>query len=91
MGIIEEATFKYGLIVVNLDEIDDNGDTKVIHFAGYYNEPTDEDAILLRKELGEDEDFGLSQRIDELTISEAPEEIIEFYRDQYMEWIILQN
>lgn len=91
MDLLEQAKFNYGLIVVNLGDIDEDGNTSVIHFAGYYYDPTDEDVEKLRQELAEDETFGLTNEIDNLTISKAPEDIVEIYRDQYLEWIIRQN
>ena len=73
---------KYGLIVVDPSQEGDMLD--VLHFCGYWNEPTQVDVDNLRKELTEDKSFGLTQLIDQLEILPAPQYII----DQFVKEII---
>lgn len=68
---------KYGLIVIDPNQ---EGDFKdIIHFVGYWEEPTKEDAQHLYEELKTDEEFGLTKIIDNLVILPASEEIVEIY------------
>lgn len=77
----ELSTIKYGLIVVDPDTADDDGMMDIIHFVGFWDEPTSIDIESLRKELGEDEEFGLCEIIDRLVILPAPSEIVDLYRN----------
>jgi hypothetical protein len=73
---------KYGLIVVDPNEEADM--LSILHFAGYWEEPTQVDIDSLRKELVEDESFGLTLHMDQLEILPAPQYIV----DQYVKDII---
>ncbi len=86
-----EVPFEYGLILVDSEDVDENGDLTVLHFVGYKHEPTDDDAEDLRQELLENEDLGFSDIIDELDIAIAPEEVVDLYKEEYITWIIRQN
>lgn len=69
--------FKYGLIVVDLNQ---EGDMlKILHFAGYWEKPTKEDAKHLKQELMTDEEFGLTEVANKLAILPAPDYIVEEY------------
>jgi len=83
--------FQYGLMVVNMNEIDENGDVDVLHFVGYSYPPTEDDIENLRIQILEDEEIGLTDIAEELEISEAPEEIVSFYKKQYLELSINLN
>jgi hypothetical protein len=73
---------KYGLIV--LDPIpDENGKLGVFHFCGYENRPTDVEIEDLRRELETDEEFGLTDRMNDLIIREALPSVVEFYRERF--------
>lgn len=68
---------KYGLIAVDPTQ---EGDMKdILHFCGYWNKPSKEDAESLLEELKTDEEFGLTEIADRLVIVPAPEDIIEHY------------
>jgi len=63
---------KYGLVVV--DET-----SEIFHFCAYLNKPTEVDKQNLYYELKTDESFGLTDRIDKLTIEEASQEVLDQY------------
>jgi hypothetical protein len=68
---------KYGLIAVDPTQ---EGDMKdILHFCGYWDKPSKEDAESLLEELKTDEGFGLTDIADRLVIIPAPEDIIEHY------------
>jgi hypothetical protein len=66
---------KYGLIVVDPNQ--DGDMLGILHFAGYWEEPTQTDVENLRKELAEDKRLGLTLLIDQLEILPAPDYIVE--------------
>jgi hypothetical protein len=66
---------RYGLMVVDPNQ---EGDMLgILHFAGYWEEPTQTDVDNLRKELSEDKSFGLTLLIDQLEILPAPDYIVQ--------------
>lgn len=69
---------KYGLMVIDPETLDESTDTlEIVHFVGYWNEPTLDDANSLREELRTDEEFGLTEIADRLEIYPAPDEVVE--------------
>ena len=71
---------KYGLIVI--DPTQESEMMDIIHFVGYWEEPTKEDALSLREELMIDEEFGLTEIAHRLDILPAPDYIVEeFMKD----------
>ena len=68
---------KYGLIVI--DPIQEGEMMDILHFVGYWNEPTKNDANSLREELMEDEEFGLTEIAHRLDILPAPDYIVKEY------------
>lgn len=71
---------KYGLMVV--DPTQEGEMMDIIHFVGYWKEPTKNDAAQLREELMTDEEFGLTEIAHRLDILPAPDYIVEeFMKD----------
>lgn len=71
---------KYGLMVV--DPTQEGEMMDIIHFVGYWEEPTKNDADQLREELMTDEEFGLTEIAHRLDILPAPDYIVEeFMKD----------
>jgi hypothetical protein len=68
---------KYGLIVV--DSTQESEMMDILHFVGYWTEPTKNDANLLREELMTDEEFGLTEIAHRLDILPAPDYIVKEY------------
>jgi hypothetical protein len=68
---------KYGLIAVDPTEEDEM--LTILHFCGYWNEPTQADADALRKELAEDPEFGLTDIAHRLIIFPAPDDILQHF------------
>jgi hypothetical protein len=70
--------FTHGLIVVDPKNIKDDM-LDILHFVGYWGEPTSRDVESLRLELRDDETFGLQDVWDQLEILPAPEEVVAEY------------
>ena len=68
---------KYGLIVIA--PIQEGEMMDILHFVGYWNKPTKNDANSLREELMEDEEFGLTEIAHRLDILPAPDYIVKEY------------
>jgi hypothetical protein len=68
---------KFGLIAVNPTQEGDMLD--VLHFCGYWNQPTLVDVDSLREELKSDPDFGLTDIADRLDIIPAPDWLVQEY------------
>jgi len=71
---------KYGLMVI--DPTQKNEMMDILHFVGYWNEPTKKDADLLREELMTDEEFGLTEIAHRLDILPAPDYIVEEFKKE---------
>jgi hypothetical protein len=71
---------KYGLMVI--DPTQESEMMHIIHFVGYWEEPTKLDAIALREELMTDEEFGLTDIAYRLDILPAPGYIVEGFIDR---------
>jgi hypothetical protein len=68
---------KYGLIVI--DPTQEGEMLDILHFVGYWVEPTKTDADSLRQELLTDEEFGLTEIAHRLDILPAPDYIVQEY------------
>ncbi len=68
---------KYGLMVI--DPTQEGEMMDILHFVGYWEEPTKFDANLLRKELMTDDEFGLTEIAHRLDILPAPDYIVQEY------------
>lgn len=80
---LDPRDIKYGLIVVDPDQEEENLD--ILHFCGYWNQPTKKDADLLRDELMTDESFGLTEIAHRLDILPCPDYILEQYLEEIRE------
>ncbi len=74
--------FKYGLMVID-PTVDEDDCVSIVHFAGYVEEPTKEDADQLREELRDDPKFGLQDIWDKVDILPAPKEVVEHFLSSY--------
>jgi hypothetical protein len=71
---------KYGLMVI--DPTQEGEMMDILHFVGYWKEPTIVDATNLRKELMSDEEFGLTEIVHRLDILPAPDYIVQqFFKE----------
>jgi hypothetical protein len=68
---------KFGLIAIDPTQEGDMLD--VLHFCGYWNQPTLVDVDSLREELKSDPDFGLTDIADRLDIIPAPDWLVQEY------------
>lgn len=70
---------QYGLIVVDPTQSGEMLD--ILHFVGYWEQPSVVDVEFLRKELAEDTEFGLAEIAHRLEILPAPDYIVQDYRE----------
>lgn len=66
---------KYGLMV--LDPSQEGEMLDILHFVGYWEQPTQQDVDMLREELKTDESFGLTEMADKVIIIPAPDDIVK--------------
>jgi hypothetical protein len=72
---LDPKNIKFGLIAIDPEQ---EGDMKdVLHFCGYWNQPTLVEAEDLKRELAEDPEFGLINIAHRLEIIPAPDDIME--------------
>jgi hypothetical protein len=72
---LDPKNIKFGLIAIDPEQ---EGDMKdVLHFCGYWNQPTLVEVESLKKELAEDPEFGLIDISHRLEIIPAPDDIME--------------
>ena len=69
----------YGLMVVDPQSLDENEEMDIVHFVGYWKEPSKSDADSLREELKHDDEFGLTEIADRLQILPAPQNVVEHF------------
>jgi hypothetical protein len=80
---LDPKDIKFGLIAIDPDQ---EGEMKdVLHFCGYWNQPTLVDVENLRKELAEDPEFGLTDIAHRLDIIPAPDYIVQEFVQQIVE------
>lgn len=80
---LDPKEIKFGLIAIDPDQ---EGEMKdVLHFCGYWNQPTLVDVESLKKELAEDLEFGLSDIAHRLEIIPAPDHIVQGFVQQIRE------
>ena len=74
---------KYGLMVI--DPTQESEMLDILHFVGYWNKPSKQDAASLREELMTDEEFGLTEIAHRLDILPAPNYIVKHYIENIAE------
>ena len=74
---------KYGLM--GIDPTQESEMLDVLHFVGYWNKPSKQDAASLREELMTDEEFGLTEIAHRLDILPAPNYIVKHYIENIAE------
>lgn len=72
--------FSYGIMVLNPSLANDDG-IPIVHFVGYWDEPTQSDIDSVKMELETDEEFGLIEdaKSGKLAYYPAPQDIIGIY------------
>jgi hypothetical protein len=88
---IEEM--KYGLIAIDKREYDgtEDGNVTILHFCGYKEKPTCNEITELRRELATEPDFGVMDIIEHVGIFDAPEWLVEEYRNDIISGKILRD
>ena len=70
----------HGIIAYTLNGTKNNQYIEILHFCGYWQEPTEIDFSNLKKELNTDPSFNLVGRIDkDVFLMKSSPEIIKFY------------
>lgn len=77
--------FTHGIMVINPNDLSDEDNYEVIHFAGYWEEPTDDDANALREELRNDPQFNFRDIVDKLRFLPATKDCIKYFNDMIEE------
>jgi hypothetical protein len=74
---------KYGLIVIDKREFDgtEDGDVTILHFCGYDKQPDCAEINALREELSTDPTFGLMDIMEYCGIYDAPDWLVDEYRN----------
>ncbi len=75
---VKNFNLNYGLVALTVNE---TGSAEIVHFCGYEKNPTQKDIDSLYKELSEDVEFGLQDKMDRIWITHAWEEVIEKYKE----------
>jgi hypothetical protein len=76
-----ELKINYGLIV--MDPSEPGNEKTILHFCGYQEPITERDVESLREELKNDPEFGLQDKWDKVVITEAPDEILKLYQEEF--------
>lgn len=80
MENLKVKDIKYGLIA--LDPLQEGEFKSILHFCGYWDQPGENEFRELKRELMEDEDFGLTDIAERLVIVECPSDLVaEFIKD----------
>ena len=73
---------KYGLIVIDPEENPKSDHYNILHFCGYWEEPTQQDVDNLREELRTTEEFGLTDIAHRIEILPCPDYLVyEYMKD----------
>ena len=75
----EELKFTHGIMVIDPKNPNEDGSIPVRHFVGYWEEPQEADVLSLYDELRTDEEFGLTEIIDDLELVPATPEVLEYF------------
>jgi hypothetical protein len=76
----------HGLMVLDPGTLTEEGMIDIVHFVGYWNEPTEHDIEHLSEELANDSEFGLTEISDRLVIEIAPQEVIDMFAKKKIGW-----
>ena len=80
---LDPRDIKYGLIVIDPTQEGENLD--ILHFCGYWNQPTKKDVDFLREELMTDKSFGLTEIAHIVDILPCPDYILQQYLKRIIE------
>ena len=78
----------YGIVVLDLDDVDDDGVSPVLHFVGLANEPDGDDMSLA---LSDFIDSHPQYDDESLMVQLADDEVIEIYKNEYLSWLSERN
>jgi len=92
MGMMPKinVNIRYGMIIVNESNLDEIGLPSVIEFLGMEDVPTEVELWDFMSEFM-DENPDIDWDSNDYVAMMATPEIVKFYRDKYINWIISQN
>jgi len=73
--------FTHGIMVINPKDVQEGEDYPVLHFVGYWNEPSEADIYELMNEFRDDETLGLKDTLNDIELLPATPECLKFYND----------
>lgn len=85
-----DVNIRYGMIIVNESKVDADGKTSVVEFMGMEEVPTEAELWDFMSEFM-DENPEIDWDANDYVAMLATPEIVKFYRDRYINWIISQN
>lgn len=71
--------FTHGVMVIDPKNPNEDGSIPVVHFVGYWSEPSEDDVYGLYEEFKTDKEFGLTEKIDDLELTPASQEVLEHF------------
>jgi len=69
--------FTHGIMVTNPDKPNPDGSIPVMHFVGFWSEPSDEDVLGVIDEVMTDTEYGLTEIANTLDYLPATQELID--------------
>lgn len=78
---MELKDVKYGLVVLDVKNPNEDGSIPILHFVGFRTPPGENEIKHLREELKTNKEFDLIDKIDDLVIYFASEDIMNWYHN----------
>lgn len=93
MDNFEFEDLKYGLIAVDRRDFEQNpdGDVSILHFCGYKSPVTQNEINEFFRELSTTPEFGVMDIMEFIDVFEAPESVVEEYRNGLINGNITEN
>lgn len=70
--------FTHGIMVIDHSQKHDDGHLSVVHFVGFWGEPTDEDFKHIKNEVSTNPEFGLIDITEHLELRAASQDALDF-------------
>ena len=81
---------KYGIVIIDLDDMDEEGISPVLHFVGLSKLPNDEDMLEAIDEfVSKHPEYDADSS--SLSAQLADDKVLKIYRNEYLSWLIERN
>ena len=77
--------FTHGIMVIDHSQIHDDGHLSVVHFVGFWTEPSDADFTMVKNEVETNPKFGLVEIAEHLELIPATQDAIDFFNQNTYE------